>query len=498
GLMSPPSTANEDVRAPSPEHAPGLAVLEQDLRSSLREVDGLRRRVAEAEARAAEAQAARDEALALADHAVALKDEAEAARDEALAQRDDAEARELAAVVRAAETEAHLAEARERELAADAKAQLAEAEAHLAEAPTAQPTLTHAATQTAQTTLTHTATQTDAPAAASDRIVLYARPTADPGASRAEQRLRSMRHRHSTALPIRSSPSPSPSASAADRHASYPELRRHPAEQPAEQPSELDRVRAEARELRQAKRELQERNSQMQNVLRELGDRLVALAEENDALELRAREHSRELQDRVADLEQQLAQRQQKEEDEQRPSSARSFHSANDGAASGLAQALAAAEEHRVLAMHHEQDAAHLRVRLAELSDELSASEHQASRALQQLTAADAARQHDADALAELRDTLAQMRESLGRSERRADEAAATADRYANELVRVQAEVRVALEDRERGAALLEDAGKKAEAEARDRDLWKARCLDMRDEIEELRARRRQSKIRCF
>ncbi|KAJ1722463.1 hypothetical protein LPJ53_003103 [Coemansia erecta] len=607
-MLSPPSTAHDEVprpRSPEPEQEPGQGPavaqqLEQDLRASLREVDGLRGRLAEAQHAREQAEGVVEQVAGLLEKAEARAEtaEARAAAAEALAadaraSGDEAEARELAAVVRAAEAELLKCEGEAR--AAEAEARAAEAEARAAEAmalqyeaealkheaeeraaaqlsradsvatlthagmQTAEPMpapmpgqaaeLVHTATQTADRATAHSATQTAEPSptpspSPPDRIVLCARPSVSEGgsgASRAEQRLRGMRHRHSTALPIRQSMS-SPSASQPlhdrhDKHASYPDLRQRqrpasPSAPPApSSASQLEQQQAELAVLRAAKRELQERNSQMQNVLRELGDRLVALAEENDALELRAREDAQSHGLRVEELERKIRalgelRREDREksevreeaEEEGRPASpAGSFHSASDGAReaelaeqlaeltaqlsqahSDLSLAQAAASEQRALAQQHSQDAGRLELRLAALSDELSSLEHQAARSADLAAAAEASRLQDADALARQTDALAQMRDSLGRSEARADEAAATADRYGNELVRVQAETKAAGERHAALAALLEEARKTAVAETRDRDLWKARCLDMRDEIEELRTRRRQSKLRCF
>ncbi|KAJ2786637.1 hypothetical protein GGI15_001352 [Coemansia interrupta] len=447
----------------------------------------------DAAVRAAEAEAQREEAEARAA-------EAEARREEAETRAAQAQVRELAAEARAAEAEALREEAQalkeEAEAAqisrADSKATLTHSGIQTLDT---NPATTHTAMQTLDTSpaTAHSATQTaDASAAATSRIVLCARPSvSETGvASRAEHRLRGMRHRHSTALPLRQPPQPSH-----DKHASYPELRLA-----ASPPTPVEQQQAELALLRAAKRDLQERNSQMQNVLRELGDRLVALAEENDALEARAREDAERHRAQVAEL----------RRAPERPASAGSFHSATDGAREAelaeqlavverrLADALADAEEQRSAAQRCEQDAGRLQLRLAALSDELSAAEHQAGRSADLLRAAEAARQADSDALARQTEIVAQMRDSLGRSEMRADEAAATADRYGNELVRVQAEARLAAEQKTQLAAQLEEARKAVAAETRDRDLWKARCLDMRDEIEELRVRRRQSKLRCF
>ncbi|KAJ1879006.1 hypothetical protein LPJ57_003074, partial [Coemansia sp. RSA 486] len=111
------------------------------------------------------------------------------------------------------------------------------------------------------------------------------------------------------------------------------------------------------------------------------------------------------------------------------------------------------------------------------------------------------ARNRDADAqnaLAKQTDQVSRLRDSLTVSEDHVEEARQTADRYANELVRVQAETKAFAEQLDAARKQLDDAQAMAATEARDRDVWKGRCQDLREEVNELRARRRQSKILCF
>ncbi|KAJ2887711.1 hypothetical protein GGI21_006833, partial [Coemansia aciculifera] len=96
------------------------------------------------------------------------------------------------------------------------------------------------------------------------------------------------------------------------------------------------------------------------------------------------------------------------------------------------------------------------------------------------------------------RTLVACLQESLAASEENAEEAKLASDRFANELMRVQAETRALAEQAEEMERLLHDARAMVANEARDRDLWKGRCQDLREEVDELRVRRRQSKIRCF
>ncbi|KAJ2210278.1 hypothetical protein EV180_006484, partial [Coemansia sp. RSA 518] len=127
--------------------------------------------------------------------------------------------------------------------------------------------------------------------------------------SPAEKRLREMRgYRHSTVLQKIAEP-----VTPSDKFASYPELqlaasppaRSSPvfdadqvhimlrdAAVDAERQALFDRERralqAKIAELRETKKELQGHNSQFKNLMRDLGEKLVGLAQENDALEAKA------------------------------------------------------------------------------------------------------------------------------------------------------------------------------------------------------------------
>ncbi|KAJ1809661.1 hypothetical protein LPJ56_004505, partial [Coemansia sp. RSA 2599] len=393
------------------------------------------------------------------------------------------------------------------------------------------------------------------PRRASDKIILCARNSIvvkEPGfESPAEQRLRSMRHRHSTAVPPKQQRSPAP---AADKFASYPELRLAARNSPPmydedhiqamlrDAAAEVDRQSDQERErralladvaaLREAKKELQERNSQMQNLMRELGDRLVTLAEENDQLEAKAAERDalanevQRLTARIKELE-----REAREHSSSRPHSQHSFHSAAEGPAGSaensdaaaaatasydliqlqsrlniaeaeLTEALLSSDEHRAHASQLLHELEQHKIRLAEMEEDLAATMHQLDAAREEhRQTEEAARRRNADAqdaLAKQTDLVNRLRDSLTVSEDRVEEARLTADRYANELMRVQAETKTFSEQLEAARKQLEDAQAMAATEARDRDIWKGRCQDLRDEVNELRARRRQSKILCF
>ncbi|KAJ2129917.1 hypothetical protein IW136_005706 [Coemansia sp. RSA 678] len=129
--------------------------------------------------------------------------------------------------------------------------------------------------------------------------------------SPAEKRLREMRgYRHSTVL----HKTAEPVTPASDKFASYPELQLAASPAPArsspvfdadqvhtmlrdaaldaERQASFDRERralqAKIAELRETKKELQGHNSQFKNLMRDLGEKLVGLAQENDALEAKA------------------------------------------------------------------------------------------------------------------------------------------------------------------------------------------------------------------
>ncbi|KAJ2884304.1 hypothetical protein H4R27_002185 [Coemansia aciculifera] len=384
----------------------------------------------------------------------------------------------------------------------------------------------------------------DLPRRTSDRIILCARNSmaqsngGDAEVTPSELRLRNVRHRYSTVAPAHAQQQPQH-----DRFASYPELRlaSSPREAPSHAPpvydedqiqrmlrdaaAEVDDTGAfiesqerrdllgEVAMLKETKKDLQERNSQMKNLMRDLGDRLVGLAEENDQLEVRANERDH-LQAEVQRLTQALA----KFEDSTADASARrnsidSFRSADttnamdqlqtrlELAEADLAAAMVSVEEHQSHVTELMHDADVFRRRIQDLDDDLAQTMRQLddaredSRRLEQVARAHA----DADAeLKRQRTLVACLQESLAASEETAEEAKLASDRYANELMRVQAESRGVVEQAEELQRLLQDARAMVASESRDRDVWKGRCQDLREEVDELRVRRRQNKILCF
>ncbi|KAJ2633095.1 hypothetical protein H4R22_000731 [Coemansia sp. RSA 1290] len=163
--------------------------------------------------------------------------------------------------------------------------------------------------------------------------------TTATGISPAEKRLRAMRgYRYSTIPPQKPSEQASPTS---DKFASYPELQlassadSAPANRPppvfdadqvqrmlrdaaadAERQAAFDRERqsllSKIQELKEAKKELQGHNSQFKNLMRDLGEKLVSLAQENDALEARAKDRDdlaqqiERLQKRIEELQTKL------------------------------------------------------------------------------------------------------------------------------------------------------------------------------------------------
>ncbi|KAJ1819063.1 hypothetical protein LPJ60_003981 [Coemansia sp. RSA 2675] len=380
------------------------------------------------------------------------------------------------------------------------------------------------------------------PRRTSDRIILCARnsmahSSADAEVTPSELRLRNVRHRYSTVAPAHSQ-QPQP-----DRFASYPELRlaSSPREAPSHAPPVYDEdqiqrmlrdaaaevddsgVFAESQErrdllaemalLKETKKDLQERNSQMKNLMRDLGDRLVGLAEENDQLEVKANERDQLLAE-VERLTLALA----KFEDSAADASPRrmsidSFRSADttnamdqlqtrlELAEADLAAAMVSVEEHQSHVTELLHDAEVFRRRIQDLDDDLAQTMRQLdgaredSRRLEQLARAHA----DADSeLKRQRTLVACLQESLAASEETAEESKLASDRYANELMRVQAESRAVVEQADELQRMLQDARAMVASEARDRDVWKSRCQDLREEVDELRVRRRQNKILCF
>ncbi|KAJ1772113.1 hypothetical protein IW140_004101 [Coemansia sp. RSA 1813] len=448
--------------------------------------------------------------------------------------------------------------------------------------------------------------------------------TTSNGVSSSEQRLRNMRgHRYSTAVPVNAASTDMAHIDAsADKYASYPELRLASSHQntreygfgPNGRPlpiydedqiqkmlqdavAEVDKeawyekdrtqMLATVELLKETKKSLQERNSQLQNLLRDLGDRLVGLAEENDQLEVKANErdslmqeinrltgvvssHERTIRDlqrearshaaKSADQyhQQKQQQKQQQQQDTEkkqsrpqsmivprhtstetskastavRESAPPSLEQLNEvlsggGGGSGssgdndatsyelgqlqsrlsmveaeLTEALLASNEHQSNAEMLMQQVDEYRVRIKDVEtdvESLMVELDAKTKENQQLSMVLQKQKKDADAEIESHKKLASvLRESLVASEQHMDEAKLASDRYTNELVRVQAEVKKLEEQLDSLRQQLEDSQGISMSEARDRDIWKSRCQDLREEIEELRARRRQSKILCF
>ncbi|KAJ2666630.1 hypothetical protein IW148_000857 [Coemansia sp. RSA 1199] len=138
-----------------------------------------------------------------------------------------------------------------------------------------------------------------------------AAPATGNALSPAEKRLRAMRgYRYST-VPQKIA---EPITPASDKFASYPELQLAASPLPARSPPTFDAdqvhimlrdaaadaerqsaferersaLQAKIAELRETKKELQGHNSQFKNLMRDLGEKLVGLAQENDALEAKA------------------------------------------------------------------------------------------------------------------------------------------------------------------------------------------------------------------
>ncbi|KAJ2078558.1 hypothetical protein H4R24_004397 [Coemansia sp. RSA 988] len=312
----------------------------------------------------------------------------------------------------------------------------------------------------------------DLPQRTSDKIILCARnsvvqkgdaPTvdasADDAASPAEQRLRAMGgYRYST-MPQQAA---TPLSPAADKlTSSYPELRLAASTPSTECPmpgfssngrplpvydevhiqnmlreaaAEVDKdarherernsLTAEIARLKEKANDLQGRNSQLKNLMRDLGDRLVGLAEENDMLEAKAADRDSlakevdTLSDTVEDLRSQLQQ--------------------------------------------------------LELSQEVSSEEALTPQ------------------LRQMQSRLESVESELADAINRANQAEDDAARHSNELLRARA-------DADAVAKQLEDTHALVMREARDRDIWKGRSQDLREELAEIRSTsRRRSKMFCF
>ncbi|KAJ1963234.1 hypothetical protein GGI12_002172 [Dipsacomyces acuminosporus] len=499
------------------------------------------------------------------------------------------------------------------------KRQAQEAEARAAAAEEALEALrAHVAAQREDAVSAAPRAVIDKPRNASDRIVLSARnsisnnngngggaeaqdrsPAADPeldvqSMTPSEYRLRNLKNRHSTVVHANAL---SPTPPAAEKFASYPELRlvnslkdseavdpvaqgqagssneSHIQNMLRQAAAEVDReadfeeerrsLLEKINELKEIKKELQEHNSQMKNIMRDLGDRLVRLAEENDLLEAKANERdslaeeAKRLAEVVGVYEEQIQTltaeaKLHKSEDKARPGAAEgeaaleapsasgtkdggsasrpqsvdSYRSAAEVADSSasedmadanydliqlqakldiveadLAEAMLSTEEHKskVGDLLHELETC--RGRIAELEEELVSADSQLEEARREAQHLGELARHAKELENELktqRTLVTCLQGSLSSSEEQAEEAKLSADRYANELLRTQAEAKAVAGQLEGLKQQLEDARSMVISEARDRDIWKGRCQDLREEVDELRSKRRQSKILCF
>ncbi|ORX71426.1 hypothetical protein DL89DRAFT_125242 [Linderina pennispora] len=380
-----------------------------------------------------------------------------------------------------------------------------------------------------------------------------------------ERRLWNMRNRHSAttpALPL----SPAQPSSSDDKCASYPELRlastardsaianagmhrqavydeiqiqqmlkdaAAESDRQAGADKELRELRAKIEELREAKKELQQHNSQMKNIMRDLGDRLVKLAEENDMLEAKANERDslieemRHMTSLVSEYEAKIhdlnveaevlrAARDKAEQAceagrndsklghrlsvesfrsaaEETPTASdtpRTQHSAdsdNDEAAAlrvrldlaeaELKVALRSTDEYRnrvdILLgdiESYKQHIGSLETALASTDGQLDTTRREASE-LRNL----AARAQELEAeLGSQKTLVVCLKESLASSEEQTEEIKLNADRYANELLRAQAEAKSLGDQVELVSQQLMDARQLVTNEARDRDIWKS------------------------
>ncbi|KAJ2607979.1 hypothetical protein H4S08_004624 [Coemansia sp. RSA 1365] len=305
----------------------------------------------------------------------------------------------------------------------------------------------------------------DLPRRTSDKIILCARNTiAQKGdatvadvKSSAEQRLRAMSGHRYSSIPLHPTDPLSP---AADKFASSsPELRlaasmpssecpapgfgangrplpvydevhiqnmlREAAaevDQDARHERERNSLTAEIARLKEKANDLQGRNSQLKNLMRDLGDRLVGLAEENDMLEAKAADRD------------------------------------------SLAKEVAT---------------------LSETVEELRSQ-------LQQLEVSREKEKPSAPQLRQMQSRLESLETELADALSRAAQAEDDVARHSNDLLRARA-------DADAMAKQLEDSNALVMREARDRDIWKGRSQDLREELAEIQSTsRRRSKLFCF
>ncbi|KAJ2714651.1 hypothetical protein H4R19_001618, partial [Coemansia spiralis] len=423
----------------------------------------------------------------------APRDDAEIARLAARVEQLELELQQTTKATRHLELELHNSSEASEKLQAELQAsrvQALEAEARAAQAEEALAALAAktAAAADAEARPPVTRSYSELPQRTSDRIVLCARntisrkgeageagearpATAVGGLSPAEQRLRAMsRHRHS----MGTAGAAASESAGRDKYASYPELRLSSAgadradelgpngrplpvydedqiqsmlrdavaevDQQVSHERERRAMTAEINRLKEKTNDLQGRNSQLKNLMRDLGDRLVGLAEENDMLEAKAVDRD-ELAGEVARLADVI---------------------------DDMKARLQAAEDVA-------EDAA---MRVKEASTARAATPEQ--------PAADPAE------LAQLQAQLDAVSSDLAAAAERASQAEAEAVRHSNEVVRIRAETDMMVRE-------LNESRAMATREARDRDIWKGRSQDLRDELEEIRlSGRRRSRLFCF
>ncbi|KAJ1920571.1 hypothetical protein H4219_001271 [Mycoemilia scoparia] len=94
---------------------------------------------------------------------------------------------------------------------------------------------------------------------------------------------------------------------------------------------------------------------------------------------------------------------------------------------------------------------------------------------------------------------IATLEESLTNSEAQMEKYKQEVESYSQEVLRSHSETKSLRENLERMKFQLADAKSTSDAEARDRDMWKSKCQDLQEELQERRMlSRRKSKMLCF
>ncbi|KAJ2497881.1 hypothetical protein GGH96_004759 [Coemansia sp. RSA 1972] len=236
---------------------------------------------------------------------------------ELLEQRTEFEAELTRLIQQRSEYEAELTEQRAEleQSTSEYQAQIAEQQAEIEKLSSAQPEAPSPVDSREVHELRLRALDAEARALSAEEALAVLSDTAAAPAtnalSPAEKRLRAMRgYRYSTVPPKIAEPV-TPSS---DKFASYPELQLAASPAPTRAPPTFDAdqvhnmlrdaaldaerqaafererraLQAKIAELRETKKELQGHNSQFKNLMRDLGEKLVGLAQENDALEAKA------------------------------------------------------------------------------------------------------------------------------------------------------------------------------------------------------------------